>query len=62
MEADSKSEKKGEAGYIVDSGKTGEKNKVPYAVLVALAMGMLVYGVAESYGPVSVVGGILPSK
>ena len=36
--------------------------KYPWAVFVALAMGMLVYGVAESYGPVFAIGGIIPAK
>jgi MFS family permease len=34
--------------------------RYPWAVFVALAMGMLVYGVAESYGPVSAIGGVIP--
>ncbi|SMD31451.1 MFS transporter [Picrophilus oshimae] len=38
------------------------RRRSPWTVLIALAMGMLVYGVAESYGPVSVIGGILPAK
>lgn len=43
---------------------SGERNgtKYPWAVFVALAMGMLVYGVAESYGPVFAIGGIIPAK
>ncbi len=48
--------------------KEGYNNEVkvrkgtPIVALIALAMGMLVYGVAESYGPVSVISGILPAK
>ncbi len=41
-------------------GKSGMK--YPWAVFVALAMGMLVYGVAESYGPVFAIGGIIPHQ
>ncbi|MGC8546043.1 MAG: MFS transporter [Thermoplasmata archaeon] len=36
--------------------------KIPWAALVALGMGMLVYGVAESYGPVSAITGVIPSN
>lgn len=39
-----------------------ETKKVPWAALVALGMGMLVYGVAESYGPVSAITGVIPSN
>ncbi len=47
---------------VSKSSNTGEKSgtKYPWAVFVALAMGMLVYGVAESYGPVFAIGGIIP--
>lgn len=41
------------------SASTGKKT-YPWAVFVALAMGMLVYGVAESYGPVFAIGGVIP--
>ena len=43
------------------SSNTGEKSgtKYPWAVFLALAMGMLVYGVAESYGPVTALTGAL---
>jgi MFS family permease len=46
------------------SNNSGERSgmKYPWAVFVALAMGMLVYGVAESYGPVFAIGGIIPAK
>ncbi len=36
--------------------------KIPWAALVALGMGMLVYGVAESYGPVTAITGVIPSN
>ena len=38
------------------------KFKFPWAVLFGLGMGMLVYGVAESYGPVTAVSGVIPSS
>jgi MFS family permease len=44
-----------------DTNRAG-KSSFPWAVFIALAMGMLVYGVAESYGPVSAIGGIIPHK
>ncbi len=46
------------------SNNSGEKSgmKYPWAVFIALAMGMLVYGVAESYGPVFAIGGVIPAK
>jgi MFS family permease len=34
----------------------------PWGSIIALAMGMLVYGVAESYGPVAAIGNIIPTK
>ncbi|MCL5407844.1 MAG: hypothetical protein M1518_00570, partial [Candidatus Thermoplasmatota archaeon] len=45
------------------SNNSGKESgmKYPWAVFVALAMGMLVYGVAESYGPVFAIGGIIPA-
>jgi len=50
-------------GHFKDgNNKISGGKGTPALVLIALAMGMLVYGVAESYGPVSVIGGILPSK
>ncbi len=36
--------------------------KIPWAALIALGMGMLVYGVAESYGPVAAITGVIPSN
>ncbi len=47
---------------LSSSNKTGEKKTYPWAVFVALAMGMLVYGVAESYGPVYAISGVLPGN
>ncbi len=40
----------------------GSSLGIPWAVVVALSLGMLVYGIAESYGPVSAVGGVIPSN
>ena len=45
-----------------ESRSRPENGRFPWAVFVALAMGMLVYGVAESYGPVSAIGGVIPSS
>jgi len=36
-------------------------SRIPWAIITALSLGMLVYGVAESYGPVSAISGVLPS-
>ncbi|MDG6928090.1 MAG: MFS transporter [Nitrososphaerota archaeon] len=36
--------------------------KLPWLAIFALAMGMLVYGVAESYGPVTAITNIIPSQ
>lgn len=36
--------------------------KFPWGAIIALAMGMLVYGVAESYGPVAAISGVIPSS
>ncbi|MEM0128401.1 MAG: MFS transporter, partial [Thermoplasmatales archaeon] len=49
-------------GNVVTSSYRPGNPHFPWAVFVALAMGMLVYGVAESYGPVSAIGGVLPSN
>jgi len=37
-------------------------SRIPWAIITALSLGMLVYGVAESYGPVSAISGVLPSS
>ncbi|MGC8664815.1 MAG: MFS transporter [Nitrososphaeria archaeon] len=49
------------------SGESGAKlvqtkAKIPWLAVFALAMGMLVYGVAESYGPVFAITSIIPEK
>ncbi|MEM3781884.1 MAG: hypothetical protein QXT43_02920, partial [Candidatus Micrarchaeaceae archaeon] len=36
--------------------------RFPFGAVIALAMGMLVYGVAESYGPVSAIGKVFPQN
>ncbi len=38
------------------------KLRIPWLAVFALAMGMLVYGVAESYGPVFAITSIIPSQ
>ncbi len=38
------------------------KAKIPWLAVFALAMGMLVYGVAESYGPVTAVTSLIPQQ
>ncbi|MEM0149956.1 MAG: hypothetical protein QXW10_03615 [Candidatus Micrarchaeaceae archaeon] len=37
-----------------------DAKRFPWGAVIALAMGMLVYGVAESYGPVSAIGKVFP--
>jgi hypothetical protein len=39
-----------------------DNSKIPWAAMVALGMGMLVYGVAESFGPVVAILQIIPSN
>ncbi|MEM4072378.1 MAG: MFS transporter [Candidatus Micrarchaeaceae archaeon] len=39
-----------------------ETKRFPWGAVIALAMGMLVYGVAESYGPVSAIGKVFPQN
>ena len=41
---------------------SASSSRIPWAIITALSLGMLVYGVAESYGPVSAVSGVLPSS
>jgi len=36
--------------------------KIPWLAITALAMGMLVYGVAESYGPVATISSLVPQQ
>ncbi len=36
--------------------------KIPWATFIALSLGMIVFGLAESYGPVTVADGIISSK
>ncbi len=43
-------------------GASSGANRFPWGAVIALAMGMLVYGVAESYGPVSAIGQIFPKN
>ena len=40
----------------------GSSSRIPWAIIVALSLGMLISGVAESYGPVSAISGVLPSS
>ncbi|MFP3133591.1 MAG: MFS transporter [Nitrososphaeria archaeon] len=39
-----------------------KSDSVPWLAILALGMGMLVYGIAESYGPVAAISSIIPSK
>ncbi len=43
-----------------EPGSNSANNKIPWAAMVALGMGMLVYGVAESFGPVVAILQIIP--
>ncbi len=38
------------------------KQRMPWLAILALGMGMLVYGIAESYGPIAAIGNIIPSQ
>ena len=38
------------------------REKIPWATFVALSLGMIVFGLAESYGPVTVADGVISSK
>ncbi len=40
----------------------GGGSRLPWAIIIALSLGMLVYGIAESYGPVTTVSNILPQN
>ncbi|MDG6927488.1 MAG: MFS transporter [Nitrososphaerota archaeon] len=51
----------GSAKVNPESKQNAGKVKFPWAVLFGLGMGMLVYGVAESYGPVTAISGVIPS-
>jgi MFS family permease len=42
--------------------QTQAKVRIPWLAVFALAMGMLVYGVAESYGPVFAITSIIPQQ
>lgn len=39
-----------------------KKERIPWATFIALSLGMLVFGLAESYGPVTVADGVISSK
>ncbi len=43
-------------------GSVNSGQKIPWSALIALGMGMLVYGVAESFGPVAAITGIIPPR
>ncbi|MGC9016533.1 MAG: MFS transporter, partial [Conexivisphaera sp.] len=43
------------------SSSTGS-SRLPWAIIAALSLGMLVYGIAESFGPVTAVSGVLPQN
>ena len=60
-------DKKDSKKIINASGESGtkpvqSKTKIPWLAVFALAMGMLVYGVAESYGPVFAITSIIPQQ
>ncbi len=42
--------------------KASPSSSIPWLAVIALGMGMLVYGIAESYGPVVAISNIIPSK
>ncbi len=59
-------EKTGDKKLIKASGQESSggsvKARIPWLAVFALAMGMLVYGVAESYGPVFAITSIIPQQ
>ncbi len=62
-----KPDKKGNKTINASGETTGAKpvqtkTKIPWLAIFALAMGMLVYGVAESYGPVFAITSIIPTQ
>ncbi|MFP3223330.1 MAG: MFS transporter [Nitrososphaeria archaeon] len=55
-----KKEEEKRSTVSVSSNK--KRASVPWLAILALGMGMLVYGIAESYGPVAAISSIIPSK
>ncbi|MGC8674317.1 MAG: MFS transporter [Thermoprotei archaeon] len=43
-------------------GSATATGRIPWLAITALAMGMLVYGVAESYGPVATISSLVPQQ
>jgi len=61
-EPDKKDERLTNASGNAAAGQVPTKSRIPWLAIFALAMGMLVYGVAESYGPVFAITSIIPSS
>jgi MFS family permease len=61
-EPDKKDERLTNASGNAAAGQVQTKSRIPWLAIFALAMGMLVYGVAESYGPVFAITSIIPSS
>jgi MFS family permease len=61
-EPDKKDERLTNASGNAAAGQVQAKSRIPWLAVFALAMGMLVYGVAESYGPVFAITSIIPSS
>ncbi len=54
--------KKEEKNETINLPATKKSSSIPWLAVLALGMGMLVYGIAESYGPVAAISSIIPSK
>ncbi|MFP3214688.1 MAG: MFS transporter [Nitrososphaeria archaeon] len=61
-EPDKKDERLTNASGNAVAGQVPTKSRIPWLAIFALAMGMLIYGVAESYGPVFAITSIIPSS
>ena len=61
-EPDKKDERITNASGKAGANQVQTKSRIPWLAIFALAMGMLVYGVAESYGPVFAITSIIPEQ
>jgi len=61
-EPDKKNERVTSASGKAGANQVQTRSRIPWLAIFALAMGMLVYGVAESYGPVFAITSIIPSS
>jgi Major Facilitator Superfamily. len=61
-EPDKKDERLTNASGKAGANQVQTRSRIPWLAIFALAMGMLVYGVAESYGPVFAITSIIPEQ